>query len=78
MPRGRPAKYPWGTWLNGQRHIVRQSPDWQRGDLDTFPENVKVSSFRAECHAAATRHGGKVDTKIFGNAVRIQFIETNV
>lgn len=74
MPRGRPAKYPWDFWLNEMSHVLRQSDDWEPGSTTTFPANVKVASFRAECHAAATRKGGKVDTKIMGNAVRVRFI----
>ena len=76
MTRGRPPKYPWDEWLDGTRHVVRQSDDWQPGDLTLFPSNVKVSSFRAECHAAARRKGGRVDTRIQGNTVSIRFIES--
>ena len=75
MPRGRPAKYPWEDWLDGTSRVLRQSSEWEPGSPDTFPDTVKVSSFRAECHAAADRKGGRVDTKIFGNSVRIRFIE---
>lgn len=75
MPRGRPAKYPWDLWLDGTRRILRQSEDWQPGDTETFPANVKVASFRAECHAAADRKGGRVDTRILGNTVTLRFIE---
>lgn len=49
------------------RHILRQG--------EHFPENVKVSSFRAECHAAARRKGGKADTRIQGNTVNFRFLE---
>ncbi len=75
MPRGRPPKYPWPTWTNGEMHTIKQSDDWQRGDLDKFPSSVKVASFRAECHAAARRKGGTADTRIMGNVVRFRFIE---
>jgi hypothetical protein len=75
MPRGRPPKYPWDEWTDGTSRILRQSEDWERGSLTTFPANVKVASFRAECHAAARRKGGKADTKIAGNAVRFRYIE---
>jgi hypothetical protein len=75
MPRGRPAKYPWPELLDGTRHVLRQSDDWQRGSLDTVPSSVKPSSFRAECHAAARRKGGKADTQIKGNSVILRFIE---
>jgi hypothetical protein len=66
MPRGRPAKYPWADWLDGNRHILRQG--------EHFEDSVKVSSFRAECHAAADRKGGKVDTRIVGNTVSVRFL----
>ena len=61
--------------MNGERHVVRQSDDWEHGSLTTFPAEVKVASFRAECHAAARRKGGKADTDIKGNAVIFRFIE---
>jgi hypothetical protein len=67
MPRGRPAKYPWAEWTNGERHVLRQG--------EHFENTVKVSSFRAECHAAARRKGGKADTRIQGNTVIFRFIE---
>jgi hypothetical protein len=51
------------------RHTLRQGED--------FPDTVKVSSFRAECHAAASRKGGKADTKIMGNAVLFRFLEAD-
>jgi hypothetical protein len=75
MSRGRPAKYPWALWLDGTRHVIHQSDDWQMGSTDIFPATVKVASFRAECHAAAKRKGGSVDTRIQGNTVILRFIE---
>jgi hypothetical protein len=77
MPRGRPPKYPWDTWTDGEMHTIRQSDDWERGSTTTFPSNVKIASFRAECHAAARRAGGKADTRIMGNVVRFRFIESD-
>jgi thioesterase domain-containing protein len=67
MPRGRPAKYPWETWTDGQRHVLVQG--------DHFSDEVKVTSFRAECHAAARRKGGKADTRIMGNTVIFRYLE---
>lgn len=61
--RGRPAKYPWDEWLDGGRHFLKQD--------EHFSSEVKVSSFRAEVHAAAKRQGKKVDTQIMGNTVVI-------
>lgn len=75
MPRGRPPKYPWDTWTDGKRHVIRQSDEWELGSTEFFPSHVKVASFRAECHAAAQRKGGKADTKIMGNTVHFRFIE---
>lgn len=66
--RGRPPKYPWDEWCDGVSRPLRQG--------EHFADTVKVSSFRAECHAAARRKGGKADTKIFGNVVRFRFIES--
>lgn len=65
--RGRPPKYPWAEWLDGQRHFLKQG--------EHFSTEVKVASFRAECHAAARRAGGKADTQIKGNIVIFKFIE---
>ena len=75
MARGRPPKYPWATWTDGDSRLIRQSDEWEPGSLEYFPTNVKVASFRAECHAAARRKGGKADTRIVGNAVRFRFVE---
>lgn len=85
MPRGRPPKYPWAKWLDGGRHILKPMAveDWtptlareraERGE-DFYPDNVKVPSMRAECHAAANRKGGKVDSKIFGNTIHVRYFE---
>lgn len=67
MARGRPAKYPWEKWCDGTQQRLRQGED--------FADTVKVSSFRAECHAAARRKGGRADTKIMGNMVLFRFVE---
>lgn len=67
MPRGRPAKYPWAEWLDGTRHVLRQG--------DHFSDAVKIASFRAECHNAAKRKGGRVDTRIMGNTVSIRYLD---
>lgn len=66
MPRGRPAKYPWAEWCDGKQKRLRQG--------EHFADTVKVSSFRAECHAAARRKGGKADTRIMGNMVLFRFV----
>lgn len=71
MPRGRPAKYPWDEWCDPNRSQKR-IPLTQG---EHFPENVKVASFRAECHNAAKRRGGKADTRIVGNTVLFRYIE---
>lgn len=84
MPRGRPPKYPWSIWTDGERHFLKPlgAEGWtpglaresaRRGD-DFYPDNVKVSSMRAECHAAARRKGGKADTQIMGNTVIFKFV----
>lgn len=67
MSRGRPAKYPWAEWTDGTRRPLKQG--------EHFPDTVKVASFRAECHAAARRKGGKADTRIMGNTVIFRYIE---
>lgn len=73
MPRGRPAKYPWDRWMTPDEHGNYPTNYLRQGE--DFPESVKVASFRAECHAAARRRGGKADTRITGNLVRFRFIE---
>lgn len=65
--RGRPAKYPWDEWTNGKRHVLKQG--------EHFTDEVKVTSFRAECHAASRRKGGRADTRIMGNSVIFRYIE---
>jgi hypothetical protein len=67
MARGRPPKYPWAEWTDGTRHFLKQG--------EHFSDEVKVSSFRAECHAAARRKGGKADTQIQGNTVIFRYID---
>jgi hypothetical protein len=83
--RGRPPKYPWEIWTDGERHFLKSCPadEWSRtlardqAELgeDLYPDNVKVASMRAECHAAARRKGGKADTQIMGTTVIFKFIE---
>lgn len=67
MPRGRPPKYPWAEWCDGIRRPLKQG--------EHFSDKVKVTSFRAECHAAARRKGGKADTKIMGNIVMFRYVD---
>lgn len=67
MARGRPPKYPWDEWTDGSRHFLKQG--------EHFADTVKVASFRAECHAAARRKGGRADTRIIGNIVTFRYIE---
>lgn len=84
MSRGRPPKYPWDAWTDGKRHFLKavDSEDWSparafdraKDGIDEYPDTVKVSSMRAECHAASKRKGGKADTKIEGTTVIFRFI----
>lgn len=87
MPRGRPPKYPWPAWTDGKRHFIKaiSADEWSpafaadqaKDGIDVYPDNVKVASMRAECHAAARRKGGKADTKIIGNTtVQFRYIES--
>ena len=58
-PLGRPCKYNWDTWLDGQQHLlVRKSddtPHWG-GDYDT-----ETRFFRHTVLRAGERRGGEVD-----------------
>lgn len=45
LPRGRPTKYPWHEWLNGDEHLI------------TIPDDVNEASFVANMRARARRAG---------------------
>lgn len=54
--RGRKATYPWGRWLDGGRHVLRQGED--------FACRPKSLISRARSHAHY--HGIKVRTRTLG------------
>jgi hypothetical protein len=61
---GRPCKYPWNEWLDGQVWKLVQGTDF-----DTAPE-----AFRDTARHYAIRHGLKFGSCIKGNRVIIQAI----
>lgn len=68
--RGRPVKYPWDLWVNGQQHVARKGLDF----------SVTVESFCSILYGRATSESTesttvKVRTKIEGDSVYFQFYE---
>ena len=56
-PLGRPCKYDWEQWLDGQQHLlVRSTPEHPDGDYDT-----ETRFFRHTVLRAAERRGVEVD-----------------
>ena len=56
-PLGRPCKYDWNEWLDGQSHLlVRSTPEYPDGDYDT-----ETRFFRHTVLRAAERRGVEVD-----------------
>ena len=67
--RGRPAKYDWDKYLDGNRWVC-----YQGTDFDTSP-----TSFRALVHRTANSRGLKCETQIdkHSNSVSFRFIEAS-
>ena len=56
-PMGRPCKYDWNEWLDGQQHLlVRSTAEYPDGDYDT-----ETRFFRHTVLRAAERLGVEVD-----------------
>ena len=56
-PLGRPCKYNWDSWFDGQQHLlVRSTPEHPEGDYDT-----ETRFFRHTVLRAAERRGLEVD-----------------
>ena len=56
-PLGRPCKYDWEQWLDGQQHLlVRSTSEYPDGDYDT-----ETRFFRHTVIRAAERRGVEVD-----------------
>jgi len=56
-PPGRPCKYNWDSWFDGQQHLlVRSTPEHPEGDYDT-----ETRFFRHTVLRAAERWGVEVD-----------------
>lgn len=58
MPRGRPRKYPWDLWLDGERHVLNSAADFQ---------GVAVRSLRQQVLNEAVKRGVEVSTRIAMN-----------
>lgn len=52
--RGRPQKYPWDRWTDGEWHYPKKGVDF----------DCSLVSFRALVHRTATDRGGKAETKL--------------
>jgi len=65
MPRtGRPPKYPWDTWLDGERRLILPGRD--------FEEHVNLLSLRQQAYAAATQRGKKVTIEQYGEGLALR------
>lgn len=63
---GRPPKYPWGEWFNGEV--------WELVKGEDFDSEPK--SFRVHAHRTAKEYGGRVRTKLHGRTgISIVFYE---
>lgn len=64
---GRPAKYPWKEWFDGQVRRLRIGRDYE-GDM---------KSFRSSAYSAAKRHGVEIVTRVIEGDLHIQAIVTD-
>jgi hypothetical protein len=69
--RGRPPKYPWDEWLDGELKFLRRGEDFD-------PERTgrpSAASFRATAYKAAEVRGGKAEARLQDeNLVLLRFI----
>lgn len=61
---GRPPKYPWDKWLDGEIHVVEQDIDFR----------TLMSSFVMMIHQAAKREDGTAQTSTEGKKITFVFI----
>ena len=52
IPKGRPSKYPWDEWLDGQARILTPGEDF----------DATIQSFRTLAHGVANRRGLRLRT----------------
>ncbi len=60
---GRPTKYDWETWTNGERHVIAQGTDFC----------IEARSMQASLHVKAGKLGLKVVTRILDEGTKIAF-----
>jgi hypothetical protein len=65
---GRPDKYPWDEWLDGD--------PWELTSGEDFQAKLKIESFRATAKSAAKKRSGTIKTAVVndGKSLVIQFI----
>jgi len=65
MPRtGRPPKYPWDTWLDGEHRLLLPGRD--------FEEHVNLLSLRQQAYAAAAQRDKKVTVAYYGEGLSVR------
>lgn len=68
--RGRPAKYPWDLWTDGNRHTARKGLDF---DID--PKSFAGNLYERARLDSTDERTVKVQTKIEGDSVYFRFYE---
>lgn len=63
VPLGRPEKYDWDAWTDGEKHVIEQGED--------FP--IETRSMQAQLHVKAGQRGMKVKTRILDEGTKIAF-----
>jgi hypothetical protein len=71
--RGRPAKYPWEEWFDGNFRVLKRGRDFD-------PENTGIptaKSMRALVKHSASVYGGQAETKVpDANSVYFTFVNS--
>lgn len=65
LPPGRPAKYPWKKWFDGERHFIQPGSDF----------NCSIESMRQQLYARAKRADRKLEVRRYGTGLTIQASE---
>jgi len=60
---GRPPKYPWDKWIDGEEHTIEKGVDF----------HVTTVGFQTTLHVTARSKGMKVMTAIDGDKITFQF-----
>lgn len=60
---GRPPKYPWTVWLDGEEHVIQKGVDFEQPAVN----------FQTSLHVKARMKGIKVTTAIDGDKITFRF-----